>query len=1715
MDDSKTVIQAEYARKELKVLRQKLLDLSMRNRLLNFRHSKRSKDHVRIIDEVLELTFKNLLDGKEFEFEALPEPKDELISPKDEDTPEFKIQFDELSSQDDYKEKVSSLEAKLLRDNDIDSFEQALTRLERSLKDSVREILDLPNFKGKKIKSEVDWARANGINPSYALLGPEEASKDSHADKKLQTLLMPDSLNAKLASVNEKKNVSENEKGVNTLYAAFGFLEWKESRSSEKRPQAPLVLLQLELEKSFSRGRTIYKIKSVGEDPVVNETLRVRLQNDGIDLPDYDPEVGLEDYLEDVLDIISEEPEWRIQRYLTIGHFAFHRLAMYNDLDPEKWPEDMQPHDLPLIRQLLGGNVRESSDSDYLEVYNPDDSEFTENPPSLIRDADSSQFSAVVDVLNGKNLVIQGPPGTGKSQTIANIIGAAVGSGKKVLFVAEKLSALEVVKKRLDDDGIGEYCLELHSTKSRRSELMEVLSNRLLKPHPRLLVSDDNVRELKRCRDRMTRYLDILNKEVGQTGVDVEQALWISKKIDYEALPEGARKFRFNKVRNIKLSDILKTKEILTELHDLTQRYRGDITDSPWYFLRKKGVSSNYIVDVQDHLKRIAEGCGSILELKGQFESKTGLLLPNTLDLLSDQASLWRELPAVDGDEVTLASFVALSKSALRSELQKLNEYENALQSSHDILEKYNLSARTAKMPELKEQLELLLSIMRKLGLLETGEVSLELRQNELFLSNYSKAKKSLSAVDALLGKPNCCEALDDFSAIVFLLEHAQVFPDVDPVFYSPSLITLDRLDEVTKLQQRFNSVEKALVDQNEEFSAKFGEYLSSDELSEVLSALETKTLFSVFNSNYRKCIKRLKALYVSGLPDLDECIRHLRDSIPLVQKLEQLQRNSLIGEFLISGSATKALDQMRLVSEWFNEAAQEVKLKEYRLDDQMLSILEGRSWGVLERIRKDFNVEQVVLLKSINGKLISSGIPVLSQCVEQLEQSLPSMRHSISIIDECFLSTNRTPADLEKILLHLNQSLNFENSIVDQRVVVQSLLQELPLLQGTDLFTALNAYNELCVSNSLNLENIEFNDESYGDYYSNLRELYDQCAKLDSDSNQFFELVEYRAWGCRDVSRINEAVSRLLASSGEITDISEWHGLIQQILESPCSEIHPLISPIAGSFNLAASVECLYGLSLSDAMYEDFKELIQFSGRSLTKDRNSIREIDESLKGLSVQAILQVLHFEGRDAPAGVSYGAKKSFTEMSLIRHQTNLTRPSMAPRRLIAQSGVSLRKLFPCFMMSPLSVSEYIDRSDFKFDLVVFDEASQIKPEDALGAMLRANQFVVVGDEMQLPPTSFFNASEVSLDDDLDDEDLEDINAAESILEKANSSFGPPRMLEWHYRSKHPSLIAYSNREFYDDRLNIFPAPFSESPKFGVKSHYIEGVYLGQSNLLEAEAIVAGVVSYLLEDPDKSIGIVAINEKQRELISGLLDQEFAKSEAANRYRLKWKATLEPIFVKNLENVQGDERDTIFISTVYGKNPEGTMYQRFGPINQKKGHRRLNVLFTRAKESIQLYTSLTPEDILLDEQSARGKRVFKEFLEYARSGRLESGKSTGKDPDSEFEVQVSEALRSAGYECDYQVGVTGFFIDLAVKHPAMSNHYLLGIECDGAKYHSFKSARDRDRLRQDVLEGLGWEIYRIWSTDWFKDKDREVQKLVAHLESMPTRLSGSMHSA
>jgi very-short-patch-repair endonuclease len=384
------------------------------------------------------------------------------------------------------------------------------------------------------------------------------------------------------------------------------------------------------------------------------------------------------------------------------------------------------------------------------------------------------------------------------------------------------------------------------------------------------------------------------------------------------------------------------------------------------------------------------------------------------------------------------------------------------------------------------------------------------------------------------------------------------------------------------------------------------------------------------------------------------------------------------------------------------------------------------------------------------------------------------------------------------------------------------------------------------------------------------------------------------------------------------------------------------------------------------------------------------------------------------------------------------------------------------------------------------------------------------VVVGDPQQLPPSDFF--SRVSNNDNSDSESDGDDIDAESILDWCLKTYTGPRRLKWHYRSKCESLIGFSNREFYRGDLITFPN--AKPNAFSIDLVRIQGNYKKGRNPLEAAKVVSAAIEFMKAQANlppeniQTLGIVAINSEQRELILEEFnrlsnDPEIEKYLAACESQTEARGT-EEFFVKNLENVQGDERDHIMISLTYGPEAgQEKMAQRFGPINRAQGHRRLNVLFTRARQQMTVFASMTSQHIVA-EGAKRGVRVLHEYLRYIESRKLEVGTRTGRDFDSDFESEVCARLEQHGFNVDPQVGVGGYRIDLGIRDLNNQSIYLAGIECDGAAFHSAKSSRDRDRIRESVLRGLGWKLLRVWSTDWFADPDSQTEILVRQLRSM-----------
>lgn len=460
--------------------------------------------------------------------------------------------------------------------------------------------------------------------------------------------------------------------------------------------------------------------------------------------------------------------------------------------------------------------------------------------------------------------------------------------------------------------------------------------------------------------------------------------------------------------------------------------------------------------------------------------------------------------------------------------------------------------------------------------------------------------------------------------------------------------------------------------------------------------------------------------------------------------------------------------------------------------------------------------------------------------------------------------------------------------------------------------------------------------------------------------------------------------------------------------------------------------------------------------------------------------------------------FGGAAPNSEASVLSGEFTRKRGHLPLRKLLAKTGGLVTQIKPCFMMSPLSIAQYLDpaNTQLEFDVVIFDEASQVKPEDALGAFLRGKTAVVMGDTNQLPPTSFFDQMIIS------EEETEEVARAadmESILHLCKRSF-QVKMLRWHYRSRHESLIAVSNQEFYDNYLLVYPSPCHESEELGLKLNYLpETVYergRGSFNPMEAKEVVKEIFNHFKKyKGKKSLGVGTFSVAQMNAI--LEELELMRKEHPHMEKYFREDIDEHFFVKNLETIQGDERDVIFISIGYGFDENQKISLNFGPLNQEGGERRLNVLITRAREKCVAFSNFRAMDLHVTGGTPFGVKALKTFLQYAESGSLTLDHTYNAE-QSPFEDSVYQFIIENGLEVERSIGCAGFRVDLAIVDPENPGRYLVGIECDGAMYHSSAVARDRDRLREQVLEGLGWKIIHVWSTDWYRNREETQKKLL-----------------
>ena len=1691
-------------RERVENCRDKLLDITKRNRLISFKHSEKSNREIRIVNVQPKALYGTLLEERKLAFRALP---DEELSPPEERTPEFLMKFEQAELSEDYCKIIEDIENEGRGDAP-----DLIKRAEQDLKNKVREALGLPPaWEGQSSLSNVEIAKKHGINPNYEAAPLLAQGSGTTGVRELQTLLRPEEMGKKLSGLTKYIRSDIEECGINTLYAAFGFLEWYEAPSSEQALLSPLLLLQLEIEKKSSAKGYKYSVKATGEEPEINRSLEARLRHDfKIQLPEFREEEGLDGYWNKISEWISEfdskipkREQWRLRRFITIARLNFSRLVMYEDLDGM----DVSGNDI-VRKVFLESNVSSGDKQD--ADYDVDTPEVENTVPLLITSADASQHSALVDVMEGKNLAIKGPPGTGKSQTITNIIACAMAKGKKVLFLAEKMAALDVVHKRLRDAGLDLYCLELHSTKAQKSKVLESIRNRLgaaspSNNHPlfdkRTAELPEKIEAFQRHREKIKEYLKQLHSTEKR-----------SKSIrDYIGLERRAR----DQIRDPHLVPTLNSQEAFraeSELQDhidaidriveLKKEVDSKVNQGkhPWCFVTNFSLDEDQEGKLKNVLKEwkinLEETQKELNALKGH--EQLHIKPSDLIGFLEQTERLAHWSSEALGEEL-------VDRIKNKEEAKSLADFVEGICIYRDKQVKCLEDVRAAV--DRTEEIERHLDAANKLGVEECSATDIR-AQAEGFKKEATLWAKYLPALkDFDVSKST---HMSRIYAVVEVPAYAASIPRDYLLFRTEKIIDEKNTERLKKAVRTQKDTRDIFTKYEELYD--FSILGSPKELRHHAAAIERRGFWYFFDSSYRQA-RKLFRLASKGkekfrAAPVAEAFKDIASAQEARQDIEQDAWLQDISESLFKGIDTD-IEQLQKINEW----ALRVRKHYGGVDKFSRKLCQWLLTTKVEELDPFISLEEdpeFILFKErvLNNRDKVPPETPTREYLTSVNDKKKKLEGLSSFLSEGSCREGTTFKEVSEDLVQLKKVRSAkEKAEGNQRI--QSLFGERyagldTVIQDADQKTASFIQDWCSFSEATDECEMFVDDESPKKWYSFVRK------------RPELERLHQETKDCMNVFQGLKVASGATLNGGnrEWMDVSyaEQVSLLQRALESPNSlrtwiDFHVHLGKfkqsIGGKLIPTNKKEQLDFEKLPEAFkYMVYKAILKevapaswrSSGQAPEASCRHIAELDEPIMDLQRNELRNELN---KKMPIEGVSKIKKSvneLTERALLNNELAKQKRHIPIRALMRRAGRSIRNIKPCFLMSPLSVATYLSKQ-FTFDIVVIDEASQMRTEDALGGIVRSKQLVVVGDPKQLPPTSFFSSK--------GEEEEEEEEDHESIMDMALSAFSPSRTLSRHYRSKHESLIAFSNHQFYEDKLWVFPSPTDQTEELGISRIYVEeSDYDSSTNGKEVKVIVEEALRFMKRYRNRSLGIATMNIKQRMLIEGEMERAFENDPEARAYEEKWRGGLEPFFVKNLENVQGDERDTILISTVYGPGPNGHVAQNFGPINKDNGYRRLNVLFTRAKENMVVVTSLKSGNITSE---TRGAQALKGFLSYTETGKIPRGARTGEAPESYFEEWVKERLEREGYEVHPQVGEGRFRIDLGIKHPKYPHgDYLMGIECDGARYHSSKSARERDIIRQRHLEKLGWNIHRIWSTDWWSDQQREIKKVKEKAEKI-----------
>ena len=1541
--------------------------------------------------------------------------------------------------------------------------------------------------------------------PAWPLPGAEPAGPgDDHGERApatpppaadiLDADAGPDDLASTLRTLMRRSDQHHLDRGLWVLYLAFGSLTWTDQ--DRTRRTSPVLLVPVRL--VAAGPRQLPGLEPAEDDPVVNPALIRKLSQNGISLPPMDEveEVTLGGLLDTIRAAVAGRDGWQAGDEVVLSCFSFAGEAVYRDLLDHEDLAAAHPAVRALVAGGAGGPAAAGPGFVFGEIAEQEiDTRAAPESTPVILDADASQRAAIAAALDGRSFVLDGPPGTGKSQTIANMIGALLHAGKTVLFVSEKAAALEVVRDRLAGAGLDAYLLELHSHQAARKQVAVSLGKALdtvpVAPPPMPRADVDTARQR---REQLSAYAEAMNRTRDPIGYSLHDILGMIATL--RAVPAAPTTGR------APVADL--TVETFGQIRQTAATLAGAWRPAAqgqsfvWRGVTERGPLDARLYQAASALETLA----GLTRLNGTLADVTGLARPSDAGALArlldhlltwplGMPDEWLTAPTLDPvdaavtrlsiafseiaggeDKATRAAGVSWSAIPRSGLLPALDD---------TVLAGLTPACADADGLAVEQITGLSMAFSAEAEMLERRQATLASLAGQLGLRapvTFSEAADLLLIAELAeepdrpergwLSVPGSQQAREA-GRTLYDAHHALARAEADAsAYYTPEVLYAD----VEGLADRFDGEHHSLGKLSAEYRADkktvasfTREGITRETACQRLPlAVAWQRAARALASAKAACAPLLGRYYTGSTTDFDRLGHALNRAAAAIQRAHGQDLRKAASYIAADAQPDPAIPGMAAEVRQ-DLAAWQASLAAPPAAAARPELLDGPIADAVGWLRAHLAPLYAAAafahaVGEVVGQQLTLGqarrLVALREAADAARQRLAASDAALREVCGDLYAGDQT--DLVALRAALDWARRLRTMITGGGPLTPAHLKAAESAVPTPrLLAAADAWRQ-----AKDAVMAAFSPDRQAEL----------AAELDDygTTAQLIEVMFDDASG-RDEWHTYQAARAALAAHGLAVAIDFC--IAEQVEPAQVPQVieRALLQEWAGHHLRTDPALATVGAADRDALVREYQEL------------------DRALIAAAAGDIIRACN----------ARRPRSDIAESAIIHREAEKKRKHLPVRALIERARHVAQAVKPCFLMSPLAVSQYLP-ADMRFDVVIVDEASQVGPAAAVSCIYRGGALILAGDAKQLPPTGFAG---VAVPADEDERPAEQAHApdCDSVLDLAQGS-GAYRSLalRWHYRSRHEALIAFSNDAFYSGRLVTFPSRHRDGPDVGVELFWVEGTYWGgtsRDNPREAALVAERVIHHYDSRPALSLGVVTFSEAQAEAVEAAVSR--ARQYRPDLDRFFTNDRLRGFFVKSAEAIQGDERDVLIFSIGYGPDETGKITMNFGPLSQPGGWRRLNVAITRARYRNEIVSSIRAADIP-ESVTSEGARLLRRYLDYAVRGLPAPG--AGGDAGSPFVESVINVVRSWGYSLTPQVGTAGYRIDIGIHYPSHPGVYALGVECDGHQYHSCPAARDRDRLRAQVLRDNGWNLHRVWSAAWYRDREGEERRLQAAIE-------------